>query len=60
MPTASQSAGSAKGFGCRPAATYPAIPRACDEPDHDHRDARRADLERRGVAHQDRGRGQED
>jgi len=29
-------------------------------PDHDHRDERQPDPERRGVAHQDRGRGPED
>jgi hypothetical protein len=48
------------GFRMPAAANYGALPRACDEPDHDHVDERQPGPERRGVAHQDRGRPQED
>jgi hypothetical protein len=42
------------------AATYPAVPRGSDERDHDDRDQRQPGPERRGVAHEDRGRAQQD
>jgi hypothetical protein len=41
-------------------AAHPAVPRAGDDSDYDHRDERRTDPERRGVAHRDRGRVPED